>query len=177
MNRFPMSIDLTGKTVFLIGSGPQIRAKAEKLAPFGAVLRRQSAFTQADASLAPALVIVGDTAPAEAAQISALCQHHHIPVNVVDIPHLCSFFFPALITRGCLTISVSTDGSMPAAAAYLRRQLQQALPEDTGSILDWLCSQREALQSRGLLKPAIAMAFSLGRPLTDPELEALSPEA
>lgn len=38
MNHFPISVDLTGKTVYLIGDGPQIRQKAEKMKPFEAVL-------------------------------------------------------------------------------------------------------------------------------------------
>lgn len=60
--------------------------KAEKLAPFGAVLIRRDTFTSADAQAAPALVIVGDTDFAEAERISLLCCQYHIPVNVVDVP-------------------------------------------------------------------------------------------
>lgn len=31
MNHFPISVNLSGKTVYLIGDGPQIRQKAEKM--------------------------------------------------------------------------------------------------------------------------------------------------
>ena len=115
MNRFPLSVDLNGKPIYLIGNGEQIRRKAEKLAPFGAVLICSDTFTKREAERTPAMVIVGDTPRPEAERIFALCRENRIPVNVVDTPELCSFYFPALITRGDLTISISHCGSSPAA--------------------------------------------------------------
>lgn len=173
MNRFPLSIDLTDKTVFLIGNGEQIQSKAEKLASFGAVLVQKDSFTQSDAEQMPALVIVGNTEIEEAEKISDLCCQHHIPVNVVDVPRLCSFYFPALITRKNLTISVSTDGSSPATAAYLRQTIEDTLPGNTEMILDWICQQSDHLKSQGILKQAIAAAFAKNQPLTDTEVEEL----
>ena len=174
MNRFPLSIDLAGKPVFLIGNGPQIRAKAEKLAPFGAVLIQKDTFTPDDAGHTPAMVIVGDTDVAQAEGIYALCCRHRIPVNVVDVPRLCTFYFPALITRGDLTVSISTGGGSPAAAACLRQKLEDALPSNTEDILDWACRHREELRTRGVLKQAIAAALANNRPLTDEEIRDLT---
>ena len=173
MNRFPLSIDLTGKTVFLIGNGKQIQAKAEKIASFGAVLVRQDTFTKSDAEQTPALVIVGDTEIAEAEKIHDLCCRFRIPVNVVDVPRLCSFYFPALITRGDLTVSVSTGGSSPTTAAYLRQKIEDTLPGNTEMILEWVCQHSDDLKSHGILKQAIAAAFSNNRPLTDTEIDDL----
>ena len=170
MNRFPLSVDLRGKRVYLIGNGEQIRQKAEKLAPFGAVLIHGDAFGEAEAESAPALVIVGDTHRAEAERIAALCRGHRIPVNVVDEPELCSFYFPALITRGDLTVSISTGGTSPAAAAHLRQKIDELLPEEMEQILCWLSERRATLKEKHLLKAATAAAFSLGRPLTAEEL-------
>lgn len=59
MNHFPISVNLSRKTVYLIGDGPQIRQKAEKMKPFEAVLTHKQTFTEADARTAPAMVIVG----------------------------------------------------------------------------------------------------------------------
>lgn len=173
MSRFPLSIDLTGKVVFLIGNGPQIQQKAEKLAPFGAVLIRRATFTEADAQQLPALVIVGDTELAEAEHIFSLCCQYRIAVNVVDVPRLCSFYFPALITRGDLTVSISTDGSSPAAAACLRQRIEGVLPDRTGEILDWLSENRQLLREKKCLSAAAGAAFSAGRPLTAAEVDAL----
>lgn len=173
MNRFPLSVDLRDQTVFLIGDGPQIRDKAQKLLPFGPRLIQKNTFTPEDAGQQPALVIVGDTPLAQAEAISDLCRSRRIPVNVVDVPRLCSFYFPALIIKGSLTVSVCTGGSSPLAAARLRQQLLEALPENTEQLLDWLRLHRQTLRQRGLLREATAQAFALGRPLTGQELKEL----
>lgn len=176
MNRFSLSVDLRDQTVFLIGEGPQTRDKAQKLLPFGPRLIQKNTFTPEDAGQLPALVIVGDTPLAQAEAISDLCRSHRIPVNVVDVPRLCSFYFPALVTRGDLTVAISTGGGTPAAAAYLRRQIEALLPEDTDCILRWLSQNRDLLKSKQALTQATALAFSLGRPLTQAELAALPQE-
>lgn len=170
MSYFPVCVDLAGKDVYLIGNGGQIRDKASKLRPFGANLIQKESFTREDARRAPALVVVGDLPLAEAEVIHALCREYRIPVNVVDVPRLCSFSFPALITRGELTVSVSTGGASPAAAAYLRGRIEEMLPEQTEQILDWLCAHRKELKEQGRLKQAVAEAFTRGRIPAEPEL-------
>ena len=172
MAYFPLSVDLTGKTVFLIGSGRQIEEKYRKLLPFGATLIRKQTFTQADAQSQPAMVVA--QADGREEEVYALCRAYGIPVNVVDVPKLCSFYFPALSVRGSLTISVSTGGGSPAAAGYLRQQIEAQLPSRTEEILDWLSEQRAQLRERGILKAAVAQSFAQNRPLTEQELEQLS---
>ena len=53
-------------------------------------------------------------------RIAEYCQAAHIPVNVVDDREKCTFFFPALVKEGALTVGISTDGKSPAAASWLR---------------------------------------------------------
>ena len=173
MSYFPLCVDLTGKTVVLIGQGQQIEDKQEKLRPFGARLVRKETFAPADAQERPAFVVVGDRDLEEAERICELCRLYGIPVNVVDVPRLCSFYFPALITRGKLTVSVSTGGGSPAAAGYLRRKIEESLPDRTEEILNWLSVNREEFKKRGILKQAIAGAFAQNAPLTEEELSGL----
>lgn len=173
MNHFPISVDLTGKTVYLIGNGSQIRQKAEKLKPFEAVLIQKQTFTEADARAVPAMVIVGDTDVAKEEEIALLCRQYRIPVNVVDVPRFCSFYFPGLITKGDLTVSISTGGTCPGAAAYLREQIENAIPDGTEDILEWAHQNRERLKKHRVLKQAVTKAFSLNRPLTEEEIGAI----
>lgn len=178
MGYFPMCVDLSGRTVLLVGSGPRIADKRRKLEPFGAKLLRTDRLAAENLTEDVAFVVVGDTDPAEAARISGLCRGRGIPVNVVDQPDLCSFFFPALITRGPLTVSVSTGGQAPGAAGHLARRIDAQLPDRTEEILDWLHVLRAALyeqlpaeNARRALYAITREAFDRGQPLTDDEVQ------
>lgn len=166
MGYFPLCMDLTGKKVLLVGNGPQIADKIEKLCPFGADLIRCDAITADILDGQTAFVVVGDMPSDTAAQISTLCASMHIPVNVVDQPRLSSFCFPALITRGDVTVSVSTGGKSPGAAAILARKINKQLPDDIGEIVDHLHELRKQLYAsypketaRRLLRDAVERAF------------------
>jgi precorrin-2 dehydrogenase/sirohydrochlorin ferrochelatase len=54
---------------------------------------------------------------AEARSLGVLC-------NVVDVPHLCDFYYPAVVRRGSLQIAISTAGESPALAQRLRKELE-----------------------------------------------------
>lgn len=177
MGYFPMCMELSGREVLLVGSGAQIAHKAQKLRPFGAVLQISEQFSREDLTENTAFVVVGDTCRAEAARIREICKARRIPVNVVDDPALSDFFFPAMVTRGDLTISVSTGGSCPGGAAYLARQIEKSLPEQTEQILDWLQEIRRKIyqthprqEAAARIRSITARAFELGRPLTDAEM-------
>lgn len=174
MGYFPLCINLSGQTVLCVGNGMQIQDKTEKLKLFGAKLvLAESLDAEILAETRPAVVVVGDTEFAEAERISFLCKERNIPVNVVDVPSLCTFYFPALITCGDVTVSVSTAGKSPAAAAYLKKQIETVLPDATGELLEWLDTHRVELRERGILKEAVTAVFSQGRTLTEEEMAEL----
>jgi precorrin-2 dehydrogenase/sirohydrochlorin ferrochelatase len=54
----------------------------------------------------------------EAQRLGVLC-------NVVDVPDLCDFFYPAVVRRGDLQIAVSTAGQSPSLAQKIRQQLEK----------------------------------------------------
>ena len=178
-----MGLDLTGKTVLLVGAGRQIADKAEKLMTFGPELVCLDRLSEEALEVRPAFVVIGDLEQEEAEEYSSLCKTRGVPVNVVDRPELCTFFFPSLIQRGDLVISVSTGGKSPAAAACLRRQIETSIPDRTEDILDWLWQLRPAVretispEKRGaVLRETAARAFFHGRPLTQEEWEAVLDE-
>jgi siroheme synthase (precorrin-2 oxidase/ferrochelatase) len=179
-----MCVDLTGQKVLLVASGPQIRDKEERLAPFGAALVTLPALSAEDLADRPAFVIIGDLPLAQAEAAAALCHALHVPVNVVDVPRLCSFTFPSLMVSGDVTVSVSTGGKTPSAAAHLRALLQQALPEHTGDIVAWLAGVRAALpdslplpRRAALMRQITQAAFNKGEILDDVQLQRLLDDA
>lgn len=169
MGYFPICVDLRDRPVLLVGSGPQIEDKAGKLRPFGASIQRRADPVEVTLDDGVALVIVGDVDRADAARISRLCRDRRIPVNVVDDPQSSTFFFPALVTSGDVTISVSTGGKAPGAGAYLARMIRRILPGDLGERVRRLAVLRQALyaahpreEAARLLREATARAFEKG---------------
>ena len=200
MSAFPLCIPMKAKTVILIGTGPLLTEKIEKLLPFDAALHIYTAdallqyqeyecitlhhepFTEDVLSTMPVFVVSAGLPVSEAEQIGMLCKKKNIPFNAVDLTALCTFFFPAMICRGDCTIAVSTDGKSPAIAVRLREQIESILPDELDTILDWASTLRSTLpvtdpaRRRMILKRAITEAMELGRPLTDAELADFTEE-
>ena len=101
------------------------------------------------------------------------------PVNAVDDREACSFLFPALVRRGNLSVGISTGGSSPTAAVWLKEQIEGLLPEHIEEILTWLEGQRPILKERlphqreraACFARLFAACLAVGRPLTEQERE------
>ena len=109
-----------------------------------------------------------------------MCNARGIPVNVVDMPELCSFYFPSLVTRGDLTVAVSTGGKSPGGAAWLRRHLEKHIPDQTEGILEWASSLRQRLRREEpeadrkiILRQALDLALSENRIPEEQEILAI----
>lgn len=63
-------------------------------------------------------------------------------VNVADNPALSDFYVPATIHRRDLTVAISTGGSSPAFARYIRELLEQTLSETLGQALEMIAQAR-----------------------------------
>ena len=155
MAYFPFFMDIGHRRIVIAGGGKVAFRKAEKLIPFGPditviapeicaeladcgdveLIRRRFRDSDTDGSFA----VIAATDDRELnAHISRLCRDKKIPVNSVDDPGNCTFFFPALVRRGNTTIGISTGGESPIFARYLREQAEKLLDErliKTGEIL------------------------------------------
>jgi precorrin-2 dehydrogenase/sirohydrochlorin ferrochelatase len=58
-------------------------------------------------------------------QVYREAQRRGVLCNVVDVPDLCDFFYPAVVRRGDLQIAVSTAGQSPSLAQKIRQQLEK----------------------------------------------------
>lgn len=71
------------------------------------------------------LVIAATSDMAVNTEISEEAKALHIPVNVVDVPDLCTAIFPAVIRDGDFIAAISSGSQAPFLAAELRNQLRE----------------------------------------------------
>ena len=64
-------------------------------------------------------------------------------VNVVDAPEFCNFTVPAVLRRGSLVISISTEGQSPALAAHVREQLESVIGPEYVTLTEILGGLRD----------------------------------
>ncbi len=72
-----------------------------------------------------------------------------VPINVADVPELCTFTLPAVTRRGDVQVAVSTNGRSPAMASWIRDQLAEALPAGVADALDLVAEVRAELKAAG----------------------------
>ena len=167
MTYFPFYCDIEKKKWLLVGGGrvaagkfsrliaftekitviaPEISDEIKKDAASDARLLERD-FMAADLDDADIVVAATDD-KALNAQIASLCRERKIPVNAVDDPENCDFIFPAIIKKGRLTVSVSTNGASPIYAAMLKKQINDSLPEYIDIILEKMAALRKIVPER-----------------------------
>ncbi len=142
---FPMFVKLAGRQVLVVGAGAVAEAKIRSLLDTGAQIRvvalqtnqavqewadagaiafEERAFLPAD--LDGAFLAIAATSSRELNElIFGEAQRRGILCNVVDVPELCDFFYPAVVRRGDLQIAISTAGQSPLLAQRIRKRLEQ----------------------------------------------------
>lgn len=202
MGHFPFFVDLNGAAGLIVGGGTVALRKIEKLLPFGpqltvvapdisAEIRAISGLSLIQAPFSPPLlagkffVITAAGDRAVNRQVSTLCWKRGIPVNVVDDKVESTFLFPALVNRGELTVGISTGGSSPAAAVYLKERIDALIPQNFDAVLAFLAAQRPAAQAQfddparreELMKALFRACLAKGGPLDQEETDAYFQEA
>lgn len=71
-------------------------------------------------------------------QVFQAAEEKNILVNVADVPTRCSFFMPAVVRRGPVSVAVSTNGASPALAAHIRRKLEKTIGPEYGAAAELL---------------------------------------
>ncbi len=142
---FPIFVKLQGRPCLVVGAGKVGEPKIAGLLETGARIRvvaleagptvhewaregnlelELRAFTEDD--LAGAfLAIVATNSRVLNERVYHEARRRGVLCNVVDVPDLCDFFYPAVVRRGDLQIAVSTNGQSPSLAQKIRQQLEK----------------------------------------------------
>jgi precorrin-2 dehydrogenase/sirohydrochlorin ferrochelatase len=94
------------------------------------------------------LVIGATDDPVLNGKIGRDARERGILCNIVDKPQDCNFILPSLVSRGNLTIAVSTAGKSPALAKKIRQDLEKEFSEIYGPYLELLGQIRNEILTR-----------------------------
>ncbi|MEA3498758.1 MAG: bifunctional precorrin-2 dehydrogenase/sirohydrochlorin ferrochelatase [Campylobacterota bacterium] len=166
MSYLPTFIKLDNKKVLIVGGGniatrkleylldftsnikvisPQISENMKRTIDENSLLYENRLYNKLDIeNFAIVVVAVNDIALQEEIYKEAKLLSNCL-VNSVDSVNYCDFIFPSYIKKDDLTIAVSTSGSSPAMAKYLRRYLQKLIPNSIGEFLKEMKNYRETI--------------------------------
>ena len=144
-NLFPMFLKLAGRQCLVVGAGKVGEPKIGGLLETGArirvvaleaspVVREWARAGKLELELRPFstddlqgafLAVVATNSRHLNELVYYEAQKRGVLCNVVDVPDLCDFFYPAVVRRGDLQIAISTAGQSPSLAQKIRQQLEK----------------------------------------------------
>ncbi len=144
MRILPLSFDIKGKPVIVVGDGEMAEAKARLiLSASGEALRLDPDAAPDALCLPPArLAFIAVAEPALAERWASALKARGLAVNVVDRPDLCDFQVPAIVDRGTVSIAIATGGRSASLAKALRERLEAWLPPTLGQLADSIARRR-----------------------------------
>ncbi|MFZ1138852.1 MAG: bifunctional precorrin-2 dehydrogenase/sirohydrochlorin ferrochelatase [Candidatus Sulfotelmatobacter sp.] len=169
---FPMFLKLKGRQCLVVGAGKigepkigglletsaRIRVVALDASPAvrewaraGKIELELRAFSAEDLDGA-FLAVVATNSRSLNERVYHAAQRRGVLCNVVDVPDLCDFFYPAIVRRGDLQIAVSTSGQSPSLAQKIRQQLEKQFGPGYGAWVAKLGETRKLILASDLDK-------------------------
>ncbi len=182
---YPVALRLSGRPCLVVGAGRLARDKADGLVAAGAevtVVTGDSA-AEVDPGLGspPARLERRALRPGEAAgfalvvaatgdrrldrAVASEARAAGVLVNVADDPEACSFFLPATLRRGAVTVAVTTGGSSPAVAAWVRDLVAALLGDEVSAAAELVGQARAQLRAEGRSTAGLPWRALLDGPL------------
>ena len=165
MPTYPAELNLTNRSVLVVGGGEVAARKVAGLLQAGASVRvvspqfcpqllQEQRVSKECGPYRPAclegvhVVFACTDDPAVNAAVAADARARGIWRNVADEPANCDFFVPAVRRDGDLTLSVGTGGASPALAASLPDRLASHLGPEWGILIEELARARRIVKAR-----------------------------
>ena len=171
-NLFPMFMKLSGKRCLVVGAGKVGEPKIGGLMDTGARIHvvaiaasdqvrdwadagkielELRAFSSSDLD-GTFLAVVATASRSLNERVYLEAQERGVLCNVVDVPDLCDFFYPAVVRRGDLQIAISTAGQSPSLAQKLRQQLERQFGDGYAAWVEQLGETRRLVLASDLDK-------------------------
>ena len=152
---YPISLNIEGKLCAVVGGGnvaerkvlsllnacasvrivsPQLTEVLSKQTANASVEWRNRGYRSGDLDGALLVFAATDNRDVQDAVVRD-AQKAGLLVNVADAPDLCDFQVPAVVRRESLNIAVSTNGTSPALAAKIRRELEDRYGDEYADLL------------------------------------------
>ena len=165
MKYYPVNLDVRNRACLVVGGGEIGTRKVETLLKCGAKVTVVSLDATADISALAGrgeislferpyasgdqdgkfLVIAATDDEVLNRRIYEDAEKQGTPCNIVDRPEICSFIVPSIISRGDLTIAISTSGTSPAFAKRLRKDLERMFGKEYETFLELMGTVREKI--------------------------------
>ncbi len=186
---YPISLVITGKPCLVVGGGRVASRKVAGLVRSGAkvtvVARRVDPSILSHSEVK---VLVRNYQPGEASdywlvfaatgvkevdrQVAADAHEAKVWVNCADDPQGCSFMLPAVHCSGSVSVAVSTAGSSPALARWVRDRIAEGLDPRIGEIGRLLQLARQRLKSEGIPTETVDWNSMIESMLTDDDVRS-----
>ena len=165
-SHYPVFLDLRDKPTLLVGGGSiafrkamgvsgtgcRLTVVATEFSPDFQVWLEQNRFdvqqrAYRDGEAAGYFLVISATDDAEVnRRVFEDAERAGRLINVVDQPRLCNVYIPSRMQRGSLQVAISTGGKCPAFARWLRGELEAAVPDRYGLLLDRLGAIRSRMK-------------------------------
>jgi siroheme synthase-like protein len=163
--RYPIFLDVTGKTCLVTGAGSEVAGKIralvdaagrviyvnpsaepaiELLAETGVIEWKKRDFEGED--LIGCFLVITDRE--DNSEIFRLAEERNVLCNSVDDPKHCRFSFGSVLRRGDLTIAISTNGWAPALAVRLKERFAQEIGPEYEQLLNELKTLRPEITEK-----------------------------
>ena len=149
---FPLFVDLTKKSIIVIGAGKIAARRVKSLLPFvgdmkviapevsseitemassseGALVIEQRPFEPSDLDGADVVLAVTNDKELNT-RIGALCKEKKILVNVSHEKELCDFYFPGVVQKDNVVIGITASGKDHSEARKVTEQIRAMMEDD-----------------------------------------------
>jgi precorrin-2 dehydrogenase / sirohydrochlorin ferrochelatase len=170
LHLFPLFLKLRGRRCLVIGAGkisegkiaglleagahvdviaPKARVQIEQWHKKKKIRLTRRPFRPNDLKHA-FLVVAATNSPKVHRAIFREAQRRNVLCNVVDVPALCDFYYPAVVRRGQLQIAISTEGASPSLARRLREEMEKTFGPEYSEWVKKLARERKRILRKNI---------------------------